>query len=752
MPSECDDGPFGKGTGGQLTYRVHVPAGETQTLWVAAAGSDQGVAQARQEFARALRNPEADLAAKRAARNRLARFTRVSLPGNRLLQNAIDWGKQNLADLTQSATNLHIRWTNQGHQFPSPLGTVPRRAGSAPASRTTRGCSPPTASTRTSPRSRSASSRPSRTTCGHCGTSRTSSTTARASSSHETVSDGSVWFGHNSQTTTNPDGTTTTTNDFNTDETIKFPSAVALLWRWTGDNAFRDEMYDFAKRNLHFVQDHLTRLHGWPAGSGNVERTGMGPIKLDNAVYYIRGLLRPRRHGGVQGRHGDGGLGAAASPATCGASSTPTSGMRRPRQYTDSLNADGTHETPYQKHWIGEVPQEAELTNGDRAVPGVAPHGHGVTALAARENSCFSGDRPGSRGLFHTGCGGGADGKGDTEIFSLTTAIQAVGEGNYGRLGAGQQQRYTRRQRGDDDLRADHRQHSRRTAGRDAGDLPVARRDGMGGSGGRRRTSTAASPAARCSCRPGATTARHGRWSTSSSACGRSSTTAGSTSCRRCRRVSPACRGATSASAAARRTCSPRTPAGATRRPSASAGSRCASLRDRRDAAARLVAGARRGRRRAGGELPGPHHQPRRRGDGAGAGRRRPHRRRHRGLTVVRGRPSGRPRHAVLRLARDAAAAGAGLGRGPARRGDAEHAHRLQAEAELLAAVGRGDVEAGEVAHALEPVADRVAVREEPRGGAGDVAVGVEERLERLHEVGLVLLVVGDERRDASRA
>ena len=53
-----------------------------------------------------------------------------------------------------------------------------------------------------------------------------------------------------------------------------------------------------------------------------------------------------------------------------------------------------------------------------------------------------------------------------------------------------------------------------------------------------------------------------------------------------------------------------------------------------------------------------------------------------------------------------------------------------------------------EVAHALEPVADRVAVGVQPRGGAGDVAVGVEERLERLHEVGLVLLVVGDERRD----
>ena len=44
------------------------------------------------------------------------------------MQNAIDWGKQNLADLTLSAQNLQIRWTNQGKQFPAPLGTVPKAA------------------------------------------------------------------------------------------------------------------------------------------------------------------------------------------------------------------------------------------------------------------------------------------------------------------------------------------------------------------------------------------------------------------------------------------------------------------------------------------------------------------------------------------------------------------------------------------------------------------------------------------------
>ena len=79
--------------------------------------------------------------------------------------------------------------------------------------------------------------------------------------------------------------------DFNTDETVKFPSAVALIWRWTGDNAFRDELYDFSKRNLRYVVEQLDDDgDGWPEGTGNVERGGMGVEKLDNSVYLIRGL------------------------------------------------------------------------------------------------------------------------------------------------------------------------------------------------------------------------------------------------------------------------------------------------------------------------------------------------------------------------------------------------------------------------------------------------------------------------------
>src|SRR5215213_1750825 len=103
---------------------------------------------------------------------------------------------------------------------------------------------------------------------------------------------------------------------------------------------------------------------------------------------------------------------------------------------------------------------------------------------------------------------------------------------------------------------------------------------------------------------------------------------------------------------------------------------------------------------------------------------------------------------ALFAAARHPSAARAALRRGPARGGDPEHPHRLEPEAELLAPVGRGDVQPGQVAHPLEPVADRVAVREQPRGGVRDVPVTLQERLERLDQIRLVLVVVRDERLD----
>jgi hypothetical protein len=438
MPSACDDGPYGRGTGGELTYRVALPAGGSTMVWIAVAGSDLGLADARAQLAGALQAPGAQLAAKVAARVALSHDTQVSLPGDRLLQNAIDWGKQNLADLTQTASDLQIRWTDQGTQYPAPLGTVAHARWFAagypdyPWIFATDGEYTAFAAVALGQFA---------TIEDHLRALRDISEILNPGSGivvHETVSDGSVYFGHDSQTTTGG----VTTNDFNTDETVKFPSAVALVWRWTGDNRFMSQMYDFARRGMLTIDQRYDIDHdGWPEGSGNVERPGMGPEKLDNGVYYMRGLydladMARFEHDGATARW------ATGLADTLRREFETTWWDPGAGQYAESLIDPGNQQS-FQKHWIGVVPMEASLTSGTTVTPGVADRDHAVAALAAREGSCFSGSRPGSLGLFHTGCGGGADGKGDFEIFSLTTSIQAVGEGNYGRLGAGQQQRYT---------------------------------------------------------------------------------------------------------------------------------------------------------------------------------------------------------------------------------------------------------------------------------------------------------------------
>jgi hypothetical protein len=438
-PSQCDDGPFGRGTGGELTYTLSLPAGGSKTVWLAVAGSDRGLSPARQELARVLRDPAAQLAAKVASRKRLSRMTRLSLPGDRLVEDAVEWGKQNLADSTQSAENLQIRWTDQGKQFPPPLGTVPKAtwfAAGFPDYPWIFGTDGEyTAFAAVSVGQFEAAK-------AHLRALRDISEILNEGSGvvvHESVADGSIWFGHDSRRT-NPDGTVS--YDFNTDETVKFPSAVALLWRWTGDDRFRDDLYDFAVRNLRYVVRTLDADgDGWPEGLGNVERSGMGPEKLDNTVYFIRGLydladMARARHDGATFAWARN-LARRLQQRFDG-----TWWFEAAQQYADSLNEPGNQQS-FQKHWIGQTPMEAELRVDGQTVPGLAPFGHGNTALAGRENPCFSGEHPLNPGLFHTGCEGGPTGQGEEIVFGLTTSIQSIGEGNYGRLGPGQQQRYT---------------------------------------------------------------------------------------------------------------------------------------------------------------------------------------------------------------------------------------------------------------------------------------------------------------------
>jgi hypothetical protein len=443
-PSDCDDGPFGKGVGGQLRYQITVPAGGSQTLWIAVAGSDNGPGEARAELNAALDDPAQALEEKIAAREGWGNHTKLSLPGDPRLKQAVDWGKQNLLDLTRVSENLRIRWLDQGREYTAPLGTVERARWVGAGFPDYPWMFATDAEYTAFASVAMGQFEPIK---DHLRGLRDASEILNDGSgivTHEVISEGSNWFGHDSINPRNG------AYNFNTDETVKFPSAVALVWRWTGDDRFRDDLYDFSVRGMRAVVDRLdTDGDGWPEGSGNVERGGMGVEKLDNSVYLIRGLydLADMAQAKGDGRT----FGWANSLArrlhqrfegTWWLPLPPPDGP----QYADSIDdppVGGDNNPQQDKHWIGVTPMEAELTIGGRPEPGLATFAHGTQALDLRETDCYSGSRPYNLGLFHTGCGGGPDGTGERVIFGLNTAIQAVGEGNYGRLGPGEQKRYT---------------------------------------------------------------------------------------------------------------------------------------------------------------------------------------------------------------------------------------------------------------------------------------------------------------------
>jgi hypothetical protein len=126
VPERCDDTAYGRGAGGRLRYRVSVPAGGASTIWIAVAGSEDGAAAARREADAVLANPEGALRRKVERRLTPSRYTRLAIPGDRLLARGIAWSKQNLADSVQVAEDLEVRETRAGQRYPKPDGRLDR--------------------------------------------------------------------------------------------------------------------------------------------------------------------------------------------------------------------------------------------------------------------------------------------------------------------------------------------------------------------------------------------------------------------------------------------------------------------------------------------------------------------------------------------------------------------------------------------------------------------------------------------------
>jgi hypothetical protein len=442
QPERCDDTEYGRGAGGQLAYKVRLQAGEVKTVWFGVGGSVSGPAQARAELRKALDNPEAAIRAVVGSRERLNTLSNVSLPGNRLLEDSVRWSKQMLAASVQEVEDLRLRWVDAGRRYPPPVATLDymRWLGAGWPDYTwlfgTDGEYTAFASVA------AGQFGPIK---DHLRALRDVSVAINGDSGkivHEVTPDGAVYFGANA-------------DPGNTDESSKYPSAVALVWRWTGDKAFLKDLYPASKAAMEFVAGLDEDGDGWSGGLGNVERPGMGEEKLDNAVYTIRGYADLADMAQAMGDGETRRWAVDKARAVLETFEETWWYGGDARSYADSLTDPG-NEKVFQRHWIGLTPTDAVLPRLPfRAAGPLASRGHGNATLNEHEQSCYTGEF----GLFHTGTGptsAPAGNPGDScdsvvstvpserSIFTLNSAIAAVSEGNYGRLGADQQQSYMR--------------------------------------------------------------------------------------------------------------------------------------------------------------------------------------------------------------------------------------------------------------------------------------------------------------------
>jgi hypothetical protein len=424
----CDDTGFGKGAGGELTYKLKLNAKTSMTVWFTVAGSDQGLTAAQAEYQAASANPAGELQAKVAARRALDSQTQVSLPADPSLAAAVTWSKQDLADLTQQADNVNIRQTEQGTVYPPPAGFLPsiRFEGAGFPDY-------PWMFATDQEYTMFALLAAGQFTAAEDGLRSLAAVSDIANNKsgkvvHETVTDGSVYYGLNDE-------------KGDIDETAKFPDAVAMVWRWTGDSKFRDDLYDFSKRNMQYMVNLTTSDDDlWPDGSGNVESSVLGEEPVDVAVYTIRGLLDLADMAASKGDKATENWSLshakAMEKAFQGAWWMPSI-----PQYADSLK-DPANSQLMQRWWIGVTPMEAELYK-----EGCRSQGSRLRQMRSRRSHCAR--PPATRG--NMACTSRAA-RGATPApiqakaqvaYTLNTGVMAVGLGNYGLLGPTDQQRYT---------------------------------------------------------------------------------------------------------------------------------------------------------------------------------------------------------------------------------------------------------------------------------------------------------------------
>jgi hypothetical protein len=408
---------------GQLIWQVTVTVRNELKLWFTVAGSHIDRTDACLAGAAALRQPDRLLESKVAGREELLAHSRADIP-NLTLQAAFDWAKLNLADMRRVVSQVQIRDTRhgclQGEIYPPPLATCALLSGFGagypdyPWYFGTDGAYTVFSLV---------AAGQFQTAKEHLRLLREVSRTVNGSTGkvlHEVATDGSVYYGTRNQP-----------GDIN--ETAEFATAVAALWRWTGDDEVRDDNYQFIIDGLHYLTRDLdVNEDGWPEGDGMVEESGMGAEKLDVAVYTIRALNDLEEMAATKD---DQATRKWAKDKGSILLSRFEQDWWMPERglYADSLALNQKVPTnPLAA--LGTAPitklQQLYWTNATPLEANFASSCQGNAAFPTLESSVFTG----INGFYQAGIGGGPSGKGDLEASALPSSVMAVAEANYGRV------------------------------------------------------------------------------------------------------------------------------------------------------------------------------------------------------------------------------------------------------------------------------------------------------------------------------
>lgn len=423
------------GTGAELRWELPLRSGAEQTLWVVVAGAHTSAQSAEDALQRALADPSGLLCAKIRERTALLAHTQLTLP-DRQLSDALLWATLNMADLRRNVTDVQIRDVNEGKDYPAPVARLPELHGVGdgfPDYPCFYGTGsgyivyPLVASGLWE------------SAAAHLRTLRDVSRAINGRTGkvvHEIISDGSVYLGNNSA-------------PGDTNETALFATAVEVLWRWSGDDALRDEMYDFVVAGMRYITGDLDRDGDlWPEGNGIGERPGMGAEHVDVAANTWQALRALNRM--AQSR-GDDAVAAWANAqadafeaafdaawwmpeeslyadSRCNTDDVVPEDERRKKGWTNVAIAP--NQQLQQRIWISVTPMEITLAPAERA----------QAALTRMESAKFSG--PG--GLYLVGEGGGPDRQAVKKCWTVMAGVMALAEANYGRLNPDQALRYMR--------------------------------------------------------------------------------------------------------------------------------------------------------------------------------------------------------------------------------------------------------------------------------------------------------------------